>query len=326
MLVATKAAIGAVTAKATTMTPQDDTDFEPTHAASQTAHVLEQLQLYGYRPIADEPDPRPLPEARALTGCVFAVFDALTGALSDTHLEPDLEPLLWSTVNVFHRAAERADRELDDNVVAQQRAQRGYDGSEIATVEIERLEQEGRTLVERRDAFELLRDEAATQFSAAVGDIWRPRSGSMVNHRHMTSAMVSSRDFVAAQRQAKTAVHVPTGPKIAFSGGVDYEDHTAIWDALDRVHDKHPDMILLHGGSKRGAEWIARKWAETRTVTHIPFEPDWTRHAKGAPFKRNDAMLETLPIGVMIFPGSGIQDNLATKAKKLGLKVWRPGT
>jgi hypothetical protein len=33
-----------------------------------------------------------------------------------------------------------------------------------------------------------------------------------------------------------------------------------------------------------------------------------------------------LPIGVMVFPGTGIQDNLADKARKLGIPVWRPGT
>ncbi len=46
---------------------------------------------------------------------------------------------------------------------------------------------------------------------------------------------------------------------------------------------------------------------------------------KAAPFKRNDAMLEVLPIGVIVFPGTGIQDNLADKAKKLGIPVWKFG-
>ncbi len=36
-------------------------DFEPHHTASPTDHLLQELQLYGYRPFADEPDPRPLP-------------------------------------------------------------------------------------------------------------------------------------------------------------------------------------------------------------------------------------------------------------------------
>ena len=36
-------------------------------------------------------------------------------------------------------------------------------------------------------------------------------------------------------------------------------------------------------------------------------------------------MLEVLPIGVMVFPGTGIQGNLADKAKRLGLPVWKFG-
>jgi hypothetical protein len=83
------------------------------------------------------------------------------------------------------------------------------------------------------------------------------------------------------------------------------------------------NMVLLHGGSPKGAERIAAAWAETRKVTQIAYKPDWTRHARSAPFKRNDAMLEALPIGVIVFPGTGIQDNLAAKARRLGIPVWR---
>ncbi len=34
-------------------------------------------------------------------------------------------------------------------------------------------------------------------------------------------------------------------------------------------------------------------------------------------------MLDVLPIGVMVFPGTGIQNDLADKAKRLGIPVWR---
>ena len=46
-------------------TDHEDTGHEPPHASSPTHRVLEELQLYGYRPFRDEPDPRPLPEAQA---------------------------------------------------------------------------------------------------------------------------------------------------------------------------------------------------------------------------------------------------------------------
>ena len=84
-------------------------------------------------------------------------------------------------------------------------------------------------------------------------------------------------------------------------------------------------MVLLHGGSPKGAELIAAKWATNRKVPQIAFKPNWTKHQKAAPFRRNDAMLAVLPIGVMVFPGTGIQANLADKAKKLGIPVWKFG-
>ena len=233
-------------------TDRDDTDFEPPHASSSTDHVLAELQLYGYRPFQDEPDPRPLPEGNAIGGAVADIFDALIATLRDTRLEPDLEDLLWSTVNLFHRAADRVQRELDDNEVAQKRSQKEQDGSEIRSVEFERLVAEGLTLIERRNSMELFRDLAADQFERHTGSAWRPRSGSMVNHRTLTAAMIDSRDFLAAKRRAETEVLLPAGPKIAFTGGLDFNDHAAIWDTLDKVRTKHPDMVLLHGGSPEG--------------------------------------------------------------------------
>jgi hypothetical protein len=144
----------------------------------------------------------------------------------------------------------------------------------------------------------------------------------MVNHKAMTSAMIDSRDFLAAKKRAAQEVLLPPGPKIAFTGGLDFNDHRLIWAKLDQVHAKHPDMVLMHGKSLKGAEKIASRWADHRKVPQIGFAPDWTKYAKAAPFKRNDAMLDVLPIGVIVFPGTGIQDNLADKARKLGIPVF----
>ncbi len=135
--------------------------------------------------------------------------------------------------------------------------------------------------------------------------------------------MIDSRDFLAAKRRAETEILVPPGPRIALTGGQDYQDIDRIWGVLDRVKAKHPTMVLLHGGSPKGAELIAAKWADARKVPQVAFRPDWTRHGKAAPFRRNDAMLEALPIGVVHFPGGGISDNLADKALSKGIPVRR---
>ena len=305
------------------MTDEHDTAYEPHHDSSPTDHLLQELQLYGYRPFEDEPDPRPLPEGRVIAGSIADIFDALVVALADTRLEPDLEELLWGTVNLFHRATDRIERELDDNEIAQRRLQREQDGSEVKSVELERLTAQGQTLLERRNAFELMRDQAAEHFERNTHSIWRPRTGSMVNHRNLTAALIDSRDFLAAKHRTEAEVLLPPGPKVAFTGGLDFNDHRLIWARLDQVHAKHPGMVLLHGGSPKGAELIAAKWADNRKVPQIAFKPDWTKHGKAAPFKRNDAMLDVLPVGVLVFPGTGIQENLADKARKLGIPVMK---
>lgn len=297
-------------------------EFEPDHSTSPTAHVIEELELYGYRPAEGEADPRITPEDTAIQGAVADIFDALISTMADTSLDFDLDEIMWSTVNTFHRAVERIERKLDDNEQAQKRLQREQDGSEVKSVQLETLIGAGQSLIERRDSMETFRDTAADLFLRSTGTPWSPRSGSRVNHRQMTSAMIDSRDFLAAKRRVDNEVLLPAGPKIAFSGG-DTTDHRLIWDRLDQVHAKHPDMVLLHGGSPKGAERIAATWADNRKVPQVAFKPDWAKHAKAAPFKRNDRMLDTMPIGVIVFPGTGIQENLADKARKMGIPVYR---
>jgi hypothetical protein len=181
---------------------------------------------------------------------------------------------------------------------------------------------QGRTLIERRNSFEFMRDTSIQLYEMHTGEAWRPRCSSLVSRSTLTAAMIDSSDFLQARRRAETEVLLPKGSKIAFAGGVECNDHHRIWAALDRVHTKHPDMVLLHGGSPRGAEKIAACWADARKVPQIVFKPDWARHAKAAPFKRNDQLLEALPIGIIVFPGSGVTDNLADKARKLGIPLF----
>jgi hypothetical protein len=88
LVIATKVAMGAADpAKGPrAMTnDHDDTELEPPHDSSPTDHLLNELQLYGHRPFQDEPDPRPLPEGKAIACAIADIFDALVATLSDTH-------------------------------------------------------------------------------------------------------------------------------------------------------------------------------------------------------------------------------------------------
>jgi hypothetical protein len=307
----------------------DETAFSPSidtydaHGASAPTHLLDELVTHACRPFQDDSDPRPLPEPEDADTAILGSMNALADLLTGTRLEDDLADLLWSYANLFHRAADRLGRQLDDNEAAQRRSQTEQDGTEVKSVELERLLALGLSLTERRNAFEYLRDAAAENYAAHTGSAWRPRVGSMVNHKTLTAAMIDSKDFINAKRRAEAQVLLPPGPRIAFTGGQTYNDHARIWETLDKTLAKHPTMVLLHGGTPTGAERIAACWADSRKVPHVAFKPDWVKHQKAAPFKRNDAMLEALPIGVIAFPGSGISENLADKARKMGIPVKR---
>jgi hypothetical protein len=297
-------------------------DFEPHHASSPTEALLNELQLHGHARFDDGPDTRPLPDPKTAHGALYDIFDALVAALEDTRLEDDLQSLLWGQVNLFHRGIDRIQRLLDDNEAAQRTSQREQDGSEIKSVDLEKLLAEGLTLVERRNCMEWMRDTAAEHYEEATGIAWRPMAGSMVNRAKMTSAMIDSRDFLQAQAYTKNTVLLPPGPKVAFTGGTTFENHTAIWDKLDKVLARHPGMVLMHGGSTKGADKIASLWADSRKIAQIAFKPDFARHDKAAGFKRNDAMLETHPIGLVAFPGSGVNANMVDKARKAKIPVF----
>ena len=300
-----------------------DLDHDSPGLASPTADLLDALSVFGHRIGSDETDPRPLPSPEAAEGALIGAFNAIGDLFSGTQLEDDLSDLLWSLVNAFHRRLEYRERLLDDNERAQKRSQGEQDFSEVKSVELERLIAQGLALIERRDAFETLRDLACGQYEAQTGSAWRPRSGSLVNRARLTSAIVDSREFINARRRAEAEVLLPKGTRVALTGGSDYQDHARIWTALDRVRAKHADMVLLHGGSPKGAEHIAALWCRERCVAQVVFRPDWAKHRNAAPFKRNDQMLEAIPIGVLVFPGNGVSANLADKARKLGIPIMR---
>ncbi len=301
-----------------------DSDTDPEFpAASPTAHLLDELALYGYRPGQDEPDPRPLPEPDAVQAQLDRIVEAFGAMLTGTRLEDDLDDLLWSFVNLFHRKLDRIERELDSNEQAQRRGQAEQDGSEVKSVELERLINQGISLIERRNAFEFVARPCRRALRGR--DRFRLAPAHRIDGQPSGADRSDDRQPRISRRPPprRRASAGPAGTRIAFTGGIDCNDHTRIWEALDKIRAKHPDMVLLHGGSPRGAERIAACWADNRKVPQVVFKPDWTRDRNAAPFKRNDRMLEALPIGVVVFPGSGIAANLADKARKLGIPTWR---
>ncbi|WP_180902487.1 DUF2493 domain-containing protein [Martelella soudanensis] len=293
---------------------------------SPTARLLDEIALFGYRPSGDEHDYRPLPDAETVEIGVAGIFESLETMFTNTRLEDELSEVLWAVANVFHRRLTQTQKKLDDNETEQRTLLAAQDGSEISSVELERKAAAGDTLTEIRNAFEAMRDLAADHYRSSVGCEWLPRTGSKTSYNGLTAAVIDSRDYLARKRHEEKEIYCPTGTKIAFTGGADYQDHEAIFHVLDQTYKKYPDMVLIHGGSPKGAELIAAKWAGLRKVTQVVCKPDWSAHRnKAAPFKRNDKIVEMMPKGMIVTPGNGINQNLADKARKAGIPLMKVG-
>ena len=295
-----------------------DIDRIDTQEHSVTATVCENARLFGATPEPGEFDPRDVWDRDHALDVVGEAFRILsTGVAPDgVQLADEREPLLWGFVNCLDAQVRRLDRGVDRLAPELRDLQRAQDGSEVKSRELELLTDRAQSLGERRDAFEQMRDAAAEHYRAETGGVWRPRRGSHTSQTgHLTSAAIDARDFLRAKNDRAIRAHLPQGTLVAITGGKDVRDAGA-------VTAKHPDMVLVHGGGP-GVERIAAQWAERNGVHQVVCRPDWNRHGRAAPFRRNDELLNLLPRGLIAFPGSGITDNLVEKAVKLGIPVAR---
>ena len=306
-------------------TADSDDEREPEHAASATAMACEAAAMFGATPGRDEFDTRDIWDPDdALSAVTEALRIMAQGIAPDGfQLADERESLMWGFVNMLDAQTQRLDRAADKLMPDLRDLQRAQDGTEIKSRELELVTDRAQNFTDRRDAFEIMRDTAADAYRVETGSVWRPRRGSHVSQTgKLTSAAIDARDYMRARKDRETMAHLPNGTLVAIAGGRDIADPAAVIARLDKARAKYPDMVLVHGGGP-GVEKIAARWAERNGVQQIVCKPDWDRHGRAAPFRRNDDLLNLLPKGVIAFPGSGITENLVDKARQLGIPVHR---
>ncbi len=300
-----------------------DIDTIETAAQSATAAICENAQLFGAAPERDEFDTRELWDRDDALDAVAESFRILAQGVAPDgfQLADERESLLWGFVNMLDSQVRRLDRAADKLMPELRDLQRAQDGTEIKSRELELTTARAQNLTDRRDAFEIMRDATAEQYRSETGDTWRPRRGSHASQTgKLTSAAIDARDFQRARKDRETTAHLPQGTLVAIAGGKDVQDPAAVIARLDQTRAKYADIVLVHGGGP-GVERIAARWAERNGVDQVVCKPDWDRHGRAAPFRRNDELLNLLPKGVIAFPGSGITENLVDRARQLGIPV-----
>jgi hypothetical protein len=112
--------------------------------------------------------------------------------------------------------------------------------------------------------------------------------------------------------------------RILICGGRDFNDFLL----LDRILEERwptqwsrKDLIIIQGGAK-GADILARDWAEMNVVPFIEYPAEWNRYGKSAGFIRNKRMLdEGKPDLVIAFPGGRGTAMMVQLAREAGVPV-----
>lgn len=266
---------------------------------------------------------------KAVEQTLGAVWSDLFTLFADTALEADAEDLAWGFVNLFHRAASRKSGQLDRASDEIRALLASADGSEVHSSNLEEQTLRAQSAEASMEAFEHMREVAASLYRDETGSSWKPVSGSRASHsRSLTSAVIDARDFLRARAERRQAAHSPEGTPVVFAGGRMRFDSDAdarayadnIWATLDKVRDAVPDLFLVHGGDGKGADRLAASWAERRDVQQLTFALDRRLGAR-AGFKRNEQMLSLAPRYVVAFPGNGVTERLVIEAKKQRITV-----
>ena len=298
-----------------------DTIETPNH--SVTATVCDNAELFGATPARGEFDPRDVFDRDSATAALGEALRLIAEGVAPDgfQLADEREPLLWGIVNAFDAQVRRLDRAIDRLGPELRDLQSAQDGSEVKSHALELVTGRAQSLGNRRDAFEQLRDAAGEHYRAETGRMWRPRHRSHVSHTGaLTSAAIDARDFLRARKDREMHAHLPAGTLVAIAGSKDLTDPGAVLRRLDQTRAKYDDLVLVHGGGP-GTDRLAAQWAERNGVHQVVCRPDWQRHGRAAPFRRNDELLALLPRGLIAFEGGGITANLVDKAKALGIPV-----
>lgn len=242
-------------------------------------------------------DIRPHPTEDALVQLGHVLMTELIDLIGDTALEDVQTILCESLIGAFHSAAGRIERDGDRARDRMRLLERDFDGSELADTELQEATRVTRAADVAQAAAELVRDAAAEVYTTQTGEVWTAWRGSRRGTR-MTAAQLEAKAAIRAVERRRRGEADPGGPVVAFRAAPfadSAEDAQRIFDALNWAKSEWPDMALATTGAK-GAERIAIRWAQQKSVTLVLARADFDRHQKAAPFRANDDLLALEPV------------------------------
>ena len=272
----------------------EDADTSITPGASHTEHLTHDMDAMGttgnvVAPAHGEPDPRiaaALDEQIPLLGPALDEFiDAM--APQGSLLESLRERLHWGLVNVLHHHTTKLQRLADDSARDLRGLNHLVPANEVSQLELEKATVTAQARHDRLAAFEELHSAAAFHYRHRNGDAWRPKlpnrsyvgtqtqyDGSYSSRRDTARAaralqrrLQRDREQAEEARIRRAAPRNPDAYHVVVTGDPDYPQLGQVSSALERLHRKHPTLVVnaLH---ETEIGRFAAEWAQLHSVPH----------------------------------------------------------
>lgn len=269
--------------------------------------------------IVDGAEKLDMPDPEQAAAAVDLMMRTLFDVFRDTRMEEHAADLAWGFVNSFHMVAKRVEGREDDAAKKLGEMARAYDPSEIYATELEETQLLCQTLEGNREALECMRDHAAEVYRVETGRPFSTTRGSRVSSK-LTASMIEGADYLAARAAKRRADYHPEGPLVAFSGGAQWHDHETLYDRLDQIKRRIPNMVLVTTAQMKGCDAIAAAWAASRGCKIILFRLD-RKLGNRAGFVRNERITNLNPVEAIVCEGSGVQLDFARKLRNAGVPL-----
>lgn len=89
---------------------------------------------------------------------------------------------------------------------------------------------------------------------------------------------------------------------LMVAGSRDFQNYAILEKLLDYIVAQIPRPIVIVQGEARGADSLAKRYAQSHSISSLEFPADWKSHGKRAGYLRNKEMVDF----IKQFPHRGI--------------------
>lgn len=109
--------------------------------------------------------------------------------------------------------------------------------------------------------------------------------------------------------------------KLLICGGRNFTDMDKLHNAIIKL--PFEPTIIIQGGA-RGADTLAKNWAELNGIHYATVPALWKYFNKAAGARRNQAMLILKPDYCLAMPGGVGTADMVNKCKAACITIWEP--